>query len=53
MKGVYTLFSMAAAVLVFLGFRSGFFSFQTQTIMPFALGAIATAGAVALLVLMP
>ena len=51
-KGVYTLFSMAAAVLVFLGFRSGFFSFQTQTIMPFALGAIATAGAVVLLVLM-
>ena len=51
-KGVYTLFSMAAAVLVFLGFRSGFFSFQTQTITPFALGAIATAGAVVLLVLM-
>jgi predicted MFS family arabinose efflux permease len=51
-KGVYTLFSMVAAVLVFFGFRSGFFSFQTQTIMPFALGAVATAGAVVLLALM-
>lgn len=51
-KGVYTLFSMVAAVLVFFGFRSGFFSFQTQTIMPFALGAAATAGAVVLLALM-
>ena len=48
-KGVNTLFSMVAAVLVFFGFRSGFFSFGTKTILPFAIGAAATAGAVVLL----
>lgn len=48
-KGVTTLFNMAAAVMVFLGFRTGFFSFQTKTILPFAIGGIATAGAVVLL----
>lgn len=48
-KGVNTLFAMAAAVLVFFGFRTGFFSFQTKTILPFAIGAVCTAGAVALL----
>lgn len=51
-KGVNTLFAMAAAVLVFFGFRTGFFSFQTETILPFALGAVFTAGAVVLLVCM-
>ncbi len=51
-KGVTTLFSMAAAVLVFWGFRSGFFSFETKRILPFALGAVVTAGAVVLLALM-
>ena len=51
-KGVNTLFAMAAAVLVFFGFRTGFFSFQTKTILPFALGAALTAGAVVLLVTM-
>ena len=51
-KGVNTLFSMLAAVLVFFGFRTGFFSFQTHTILPFALGAAATAAAVALLAAM-
>ena len=51
-KGVNTLFSMVAAVLVFVGFRTGFFSFQSKTGLPFAIGAAATAGAVVLLALM-
>ncbi|NBI09850.1 MFS transporter [Colidextribacter sp. OB.20] len=51
-KGVTTLFSMIAAVMVFFGFRTGFFSFQSGTILPFALGAVCTAGAVVLLALM-
>lgn len=51
-KGVNTLFAMAAAVLVFFGFRTGFFSFQTETILPFALGAVFTAGAAVLLACM-
>ena len=51
-KGVNTLFNMAAAVLVFFGFRTGFFSFEKKTILPFALGAVVTAGAVVLLAVM-
>ncbi len=51
-KGVTTLFNMAAAVMVFFGFRTGFFSFQTKTILPFASGCAATAGAVVLLAVM-
>lgn len=51
-KGVTTLFNMAAAVMVFFGFRTGFFRFQSKTILPFAIGGIATAGAVVLLVVM-
>ena len=51
-KGVTTLFNLAAAVLVFFGFRTGFFSFHTRTILPFAIGGICTAGAVVLLALM-
>ncbi|NBI68027.1 MFS transporter [Pseudoflavonifractor sp. 60] len=51
-KGVNTLFNMAAAVLVFFGFRTGFFSFEKKTVLPFALGAVTTAGAVVLLALM-
>ena len=43
---------LAAAVMVFFGFRTGFFSFQTGIILPFAIGGAATAGAVALLALM-
>ena len=52
LKGVNTLFSMAAAVLVFFGFRTGFFSFRSGTILPFALGAVTTAAAIVLLVMM-
>ena len=51
-KGVNTLFAMAAAVLVFFGFRTGFFSFHTKVILPFALGAVFTAGAAVLLAVM-
>ena len=51
-KGINTLFSMVAAVLVFLGFRMGFFSFRSGTILPFALGAVTTAAAIVLLVMM-
>ena len=51
-KGVNTLFAMVAAVLVFFGFRTGFFSFGTKIILPFAIGGIATAGAVVLLAVM-
>ena len=51
-KGVNTLFNMLAAVLVFVGFRTGFFSFHARTILPFVIGVIATAGAVVLLALM-
>lgn len=48
-KGVTTLFNMAAAVMVFFGFRTGFFSFRSKTILPFAIGGICTAGAAVLL----
>ena len=36
-KGVNTLFNMVAAVMVFFGFRTGFFRFETRMILPFAL----------------
>ena len=49
-KGVNTFFAMVAAVLVFFGFRTGFFRFPAPVILPFALGAAATAGALFLLV---
>ena len=51
-KGVTTLFNMAAAVMVFFGFRTGFFSFGTKTVLPFAIGSVCTAGAVVLLAVM-
>ena len=51
-KGVNTLFAMVAAVLVFFGFRARLFSFGRETILPFALAAGLTAGAVVLLVCM-
>ena len=51
-KGAATLFSMAAAVMVFFGFRTGLFSFGKKTILPFVLAAELTAGAVVLLVCM-
>ena len=36
-KGIFTAFQMAAAVLVFIGFRWGFFSFETSLKLPFVL----------------
>lgn len=51
-KGVTTLFNMAAAVMVFFGFRTGFFSFKTKIVLPFAIGGVCTAGAVVLLAVM-
>ncbi|MBA3011596.1 MAG: MFS transporter [Proteobacteria bacterium] len=34
-KGIFTAFQMVAAVLVFIGFRTGFFSFETSLKLPF------------------
>ena len=51
-KGITTLFNMAAAVMVFFGFRTGLFRFGDQTILPFVIGGAATAGAVLLLAAM-
>ena len=48
-KGVTTLMSMVSACLVFVGFRTGFFSFQSTVILPFVIGALATAAAIVLL----
>ena len=51
-KGVTTLFSMVSACMVFVGFRTGIFSFQTKVISPFVLSAVTTALAAVLLVAM-
>ena len=40
-KGVFTAFQMAAAILVFIGFRTGFFSFETPFKLPFLLAGAA------------
>jgi len=34
-KGIYTAFQMVAAMMVFIGFRTGFFSFETSLKLPF------------------
>ena len=34
-KGIFTAFQMVTAVLVFIGFRTGFFSFETSLKLPF------------------
>lgn len=39
-KGVTTAFTMVASVLVFIGFRTGFFSFQTKIKWIFILSAV-------------
>ena len=41
-KGVTTMASMVASCAVFVGFRAGFFSFQSRAILPFAIGACMT-----------
>ena len=40
-KGISTAFQMAAAILVFIGFRTGFFSFETSFKLPFLLAGAA------------
>ena len=40
-KGVFTAFQMVAAVLVFIGFRAGFFSFETSLKLPFLVAGVA------------
>ncbi|MGN0965905.1 MAG: MFS transporter [Dysosmobacter sp.] len=42
-KGVTTMASMVASCAVFVGFRAGFFSFQSRVILPFAIGVAASA----------
>ena len=49
-KGVMTAFQMMAAIVVFFGFRFGFFSFVTRIKWVFVLAAILFAGVLALLV---
>lgn len=51
-KGVSTFVSLVTACMVFVGFRTGFFSFHTRVILPFAIGTAATAAAVIMLVLL-
>jgi MFS family permease len=34
-RGIFTAFQMVAAILVFIGFRTGFFSFETPLKVPF------------------
>ena len=51
-KGVSTLVSMISAAMVFVGFRTGIFSFGDKVIRPFAIAAVCTAIAVVLLVMM-
>lgn len=51
-RGVTTLFSMLSACMVFIGFRTGIFTFHNQIILPFALAALATALAIVFLLAM-
>ncbi|MCL2008248.1 MAG: MFS transporter [Treponema sp.] len=39
-SGIRTAFAMLASVLIFFGFRFGFFSFSTPLKMPFIIGAV-------------
>ncbi len=39
-KGIFTAFQMVAAILVFIGFRNGFFSFETPRKWPFLLAGL-------------
>ena len=51
-NAVRTAFSMGASVLVFIGFRAGFFSLKTQVKLPFLLGAAAILGVMLLYILL-
>ena len=45
-KGISTFCSLLIAVVVFFGFRLGWFSFTTPVILPFAIAAVVSLGAV-------
>ncbi len=51
-KGVYTAFSLVASILVFTGFKAGFFSFTSRIKWVFLLAAIALAFAMLFLVIL-
>lgn len=50
LKGISTLASMATAVVVFIGFKFGVFSFKDKIILPFAIAFVLTAMAVVCLI---
>lgn len=39
-KGIYTMFTMFAALIIFAGFRSGVFDFTTKLKLPFIISAV-------------
>ena len=49
-KGVSTAFQMLAAIIVFAGFHSGFFSFTSRFKLSFIISAVLLAGVVAVLI---
>lgn len=51
-KGVSTMSAMVAACVIFVGFRTGVFTFADRVILPFVLAAALTAAAIALLAAM-
>jgi predicted MFS family arabinose efflux permease len=51
-KGVSTAFQMLAAVVVFMGFRTGLFSFETPVKLPFLAAGILSTAVLVLLVLL-
>lgn len=51
-KGVSTMSAMVAACVIFVGFRTGVFTFADRVILPFVLAAALTAAAIALLAVM-
>ena len=48
-KGVTTMATMVASCVIFVGFRAGWFSFQSRIILPFAIAAVSAALAIVLL----
>ena len=50
--GIRTAFAMIASLIILVGFRTGFFSFQTQIKLPFLLGTVGFIGIIALYILL-
>ena len=50
--GIRTAFTMLASIIIFIGFRSGFFSFMTQIKLPFIIAAAGFIGVLALFALL-